>query len=268
MKVDVFNLNGEPVEKIELPKVFSENFRPDVIRRAVIALQSQRRQPYGPNVLAGLRTSAHYHGSRRKRYTMMMRDMARMSRIHGGAPNMSFRARKVPQAVKGRRAFPPRVEKIWEQKINKKEKNLALRSAIAATANKEIVKNRGHAIDKIKILPLIVKDDIESLKKTKDVEKLFLSLGLENELKRLDKRKVRAGRGKMRGRKYKGKIGPLIVVDKDKEIKKACENLIGVDVLNVKNISVEYLAPGSMPGRLTIWSKSSIEKLSVLYGSI
>jgi large subunit ribosomal protein L4e len=263
MKVDVLNLNGEPVEKIELPEVFKESFRPDVIRRAVISLQSQRRQPYGPNVLAGLRTSAHYHGSRRVRYTMMMRDMARMQRIHGGAPHMAWRARKVPQAVKGRMAFPPKVEKIWEQKINKKEKRLALRSAIAATANKDIVKDRGHRIDKIKTLPLIVMNDIESIKKTRDVEKLFLTLGFDDELKRLSKRKVRAGKGKMRGRKYKGRIGPLIIVDKDKEIKKACKNLIGVDVLNVKNISVEYLAPGSMPGRLTIWSKSSIEKLSV-----
>jgi large subunit ribosomal protein L4e len=104
---------------------------------------------------------------------------------------------------------------------------------------------------------------VEKIKKTKDVEKLFLSLGLIDELKRLSKKKVRAGKGKMRGRKYKGKIGPLIIVDKDKDVKKACKNLIGVDVLNVKNISVEYLAPGSMPGRLTIWSKSSIEKLSV-----
>jgi len=268
MKVDVLNLNGEPVEKIELPEVFKEDFRPDVIRRAVIALQSQRRQPYGTDVLAGLRTSAHYHGARRKRWTMMMRDMARMSRIHGSSPHMAWRARKVPQAVKGRKAFPPKVEKIWTQKINKKEKNLALRSAIAATANKETVKNRGHAVDKIKTLPLVIKDDIESIKKTKDIEKLFLSLGLDDELKRLSKRKVRAGKGKMRGRKYKEKIGPLIIVDKDREIKKACKNLIGVDVLNVKNISVEHLAPGSMPGRLTIWSKSSIEELSDLYGSV
>jgi large subunit ribosomal protein L4e len=263
MKVDVLNLNGEPVEKIELPKVFNEVFRPDVIRRAVIALQSQRRQPYGPDKLAGLRTSAHYHGSRRKRFTMMMRDMARMPRIHGGAPHMSWRVRKVPQAVKGRMAHPPKVEKIWTQKINKKEKKLALRSAIAATANKNIIEQRGHKIDKIKTLPLIIKDDIESIKKTKDIEKLFLSLGLDDELKRLEIKKVRAGRGKMRGRKYKEKIGPLIIVENDKGIKKACKNLIGVDVLNMKNISVEHLAPGSMPGRLTIWSKSSIEKLSV-----
>jgi len=262
MKIDILDLEGKPQGKIELPEMFSESFRPDIIKRAVLSLQSERRQPYGTNELAGLRTSAHYHGRRRYRWTMMMRDMARMPRLHGASPSMSWRARKVPQAVKGRKAHPPKVEKIWYQKINKKEKNLALRSAIAATGNKEIVKNRGHKIDKIKQLPLIIEDRIGSLKKTKDLEKLFLTLGLEDELKRLEKRKVRAGRGKMRGRKYKDKVGPLIIVSEDKGIMKACRNLIGVDVQNLNNLSVEDLAPGALPGRLTIWSKSSIEKLS------
>lgn len=262
MKVDILDLEGKPQGKIELPEIFSESFRPDVIRRAVLSLQSQRRQPYGTDELAGLRTSAHYHGRRRYRWTMMMRDMARMPRIHGGSTHMVWRARKVPQAVKGRKAHPPKVEKIWYQKINKKEKTLALRSAIASTGNKEIVKKRGHRVDKIKQLPLVVDDRVESIKKTKDVEKLFLTLGFEDELMRLEKRKVRAGRGKMRGRKYKTKVGPLIVVSEDKGIAKSCKNLLGVDVLNVKNLSVEDLAPGTVPGRLTIWSKSSIEKLS------
>jgi large subunit ribosomal protein L4e len=262
MKVDILDLEGKPQGKIELPEMFSESFRPDIIKRAVLSLQSQRRQPYGTDKLAGLRTSAHYHGRRRYRWTMMMRDMARLPRLHGASPNMSWRARKVPQAVKGRKAHPPKVEKIWYQKINKKEKNLALRSAIASTSNKEIVKKRGHRVDKIKQLPLVVDDRVESIKKTKDVEKLFMILGFEDELKRFEKRKVRAGKGKMRGRKYKEKVGPLIVVSEDKGIMKSCKNLPGVDVLNVKNLSVENLAPGAVPGRLTIWSKSSIEKLS------
>ncbi|MDI6826647.1 MAG: 50S ribosomal protein L4 [Candidatus Aenigmarchaeota archaeon] len=262
MKVDILDLEGKSQGKIELPEVFDEKFRPDIIKRAVLALQSQRRQPYGTDELAGLRTSAHYHGRRRTRWTMMMRDMARLPRIHGTSPHMTWRARKVPQAVKGRKAHPPKVEKVWYQKINKKEKNLALRSAIAATADREIVKKRGHRVDKIKELPLVVDDRIESIKKTKDLKKLLLTLGLENELKRLEKRKVRAGKGKIRGRKYKEKVGPLIVVSEDKGIAKACKNLIGVDVSGVNNLSVEDLAPGALAGRLTIWSKLSIEKLS------
>jgi len=261
MKVDVLDLEGKPTGKIELPEVFKELFRPDLITRAVLALQSLKRQPYGPDELAGFRTSAHYHGRRRERWTMMMRDMARLPRLHHTSPHMSWRARRVPQAVKGREAHPPKVEKVWYQKINKKEKELALRSAIATTANKEILKSRGHKVEKIKELPIVVKDEIESIKKTKDVKKLLLSLGLEDELKRITERKIRPTAGRMRGRKYKTKIGPLIVVYEDRGIGKTCRNIPGVHVQLVKNISVEDLAPGSNPGRLTIWSRSSIEKL-------
>ena len=99
--------------------------------------------------------------------------------------------------------------------------------------------------------------------KTKDVEKLLKSLGLDNELKRLKEKKIRKGRGKMRSRKYKKKIGPLIVIDKDEGIIKACKNLLGVEVKNVKKVSVEDLAPGTHAGRLTIWSISSLKNLSV-----
>ena len=268
MKVTVFNLQGKSTGKIDLPSVFSVDFRPDLITRAVLALQSLRRQPYGSDELAGLRTSAHYHGRRRTRWTMMMRDMARMPRLHATSPHLTWRARKVPQAVKGRRAHPPKVEKVWEQKINEKEYRLALRSAIAATAKKEIVEKRGHKIERIKELPLVVKDKIESVKRTKDLEKLLSLLGLEEELKRIKVKKIRAGKGKLRGRKYKKKVGPLIIVKKDEGIKKACENLIGIDVKEVNKLSIEDLAPGASPGRLTLYSESAIKELGDLDGSL
>jgi len=262
MKVNVYDLDGKPIEKIELPKVFSEQFRPDLIIRAVTSLQSERRQPYGTDPLAGLRTSAHYHGRRRRRYSMMMRDLARLPRLHGASTMMSWRVRKVPSAVKGRKAHPPKVEKIWYQKMNKKEMKLALNSAIAATSKKDVVKKRGHQVDDLEELPLIVKDKIQSVKKTKDLEKILKTLGLEKELERLKIKKIRPGRGKMRGRKYKKKVGPLIIVNKDNGIGMAGKNLSGVDVKNVKEITVEDLAPGSHPGRLTIWSESSLKELS------
>jgi len=262
MKVSVYDIDGKPIEKIELPKVFNEQFRPDLIIRAVTSLQSERRQPYGTDPLAGLRTSAHYHGRRRTRYTMMMRDLTRLPRLHGASPMMSWRVRKVPSAVKGRKAHPPKVEKIWYQKINKKELKLALNSAIAATSKKDVVKKRGHQVDNLEELPLIVKDKIQSVKKTKDLEKILKTLGLEKELERLKTKKIRPGRGKMRGRKYKKKVGPLIIVNKDDGIGMAGKNLTGIDVKNVKDISVEDLAPGSHPGRLTIWSESSLKELS------
>ncbi|MEM7827221.1 MAG: 50S ribosomal protein L4, partial [Candidatus Aenigmatarchaeota archaeon] len=78
MKVDVLDLEGKPIGKIELPKVFEEPIREDLVLRAVLSSQSKRRQPYGPDPMAGKRTSAHYHGVRRTRYSMMNREMARL----------------------------------------------------------------------------------------------------------------------------------------------------------------------------------------------
>lgn len=264
MKVNVFNLDGKTIEKIELPKVFSEPIREDLILRAFLATTSKKRQPYGVDILAGKRTSAHYHALRRYRWTMMGRDMARMPRIHGkgGPRHLMWRARFVPQAKGGRKAHPPKVEKVWVQKINKKERKKAIRSAIAATACKECVLGRGHKVEEKKELPLVVEDKIQEIKKTKKFVETLKKIGLEKELERIKKRKIKAGKGKRRARKYKRKIGPLIVITDDKGIGKAVKNLPGINVCRVKNLSAEVLAPGAMPGRLTLFTKSSIEKLS------
>jgi len=266
MKVDVFDLNGKAVEKIDLPKVFNEHVREDLIRRAVLATQSRHRQPYGTDPYAGLRSSAHYHGYRRHRYTMMNREMARMPRIHGKtSPQLTWRPRIVPQAVKGRAAHPPLVEKVWEQKINDKERKKAIRSAIAATAIKEIVAKRGHKFS-LNELPIVVDDELQKMKKSKDVVGFFKKIGLEKELERISEKKVRAGKGKGRGRKYKKKIGPLIVIAEDNGIVKAVKNLQGVNVCRAWNLSAENLAPGTMPGRLTIFTKSALESLKKFHG--
>ncbi|RLJ09897.1 MAG: 50S ribosomal protein L4 [Candidatus Aenigmatarchaeota archaeon] len=264
MKVPVYGLNGEVKGEISLAKAFSESIREDLITRAVVSEQSKKRQPYGADPLAGKRTSAHYHGRRDRRYTMMNREMARMARIHGSG-FLHMTARFVPQAVKGRKAHPPKAEKIFEKDINKKEWLKALRSAIAATANKEVVNARGHKINDISV-PVVVDDSIEKLKKTKDVLKLLEKLKLLNEIERAKNKKVREGKGTRRGRKYKKKKGILIVVKKDEGIVKAGENLPGIDVVEVDKLSVDLLAPGAKPGRLTIWSRGAIEELDKLVG--
>ena len=261
MEVDVFDLQGNSVGKVKLPNVFGEKVRKDLILRAVLSTQSKKRQPYGTNPMAGKRTPAHYHGKRRYRWTMMGREMARMPRLHGKlSPHLMWRARFAPQVKGGRSAHPPKLEKVWIQKMNKKERKKAIRSAIAATAKKELVSKRGHKFA-AKELPIVVEDKMQGLKKTKEVRDVLNKIGLEKELKRIKKKKIRAGKGKRRGRRYKRKVGPLIVIEKDKGIGKAVKNLSGVNVCRAKNLSVEYLAPGAMSGRLTIFTKSAIEKL-------
>ncbi|MFQ6010180.1 MAG: 50S ribosomal protein L4 [Candidatus Aenigmatarchaeota archaeon] len=260
----VYDKEGKVVGEIKLPEVFSTEYRPDLIKRAVLALQSMRRQPYGTNIRAGKRTSAHYHGMRHSRYTMMNREMARLPRVHGGPPGVDLRARRAPQTRGGRRAHPPKTEKVWKEKINKKEAVVALKSAIAATAS-DIVRKR-HNIPKGLELPIIFKDDIQGIKKTSELKKVMVAMEIKSELERAKKKKVRAGKGKMRGRKYKTKKSFLLVVGKDEGIVKALSNISSAEVCNIKNLNVEMLAPGAKGGRLTLWTESAINYLGERYG--
>ncbi len=263
MEVKVYGLDGTEKGAVKLPRVFETKVREDLIRRAVLAIQSWRRQPYGADKLAGKRTSAHYHGRRDERWSMMGRGMSRLPRIHGDVGYLVWRARFAPQAVKGRKAHPPKPEKKWEQKINKKELMLAFKSALAASTVKDLVQKRGHRYDGP--VPLVVEDEFENLKKAKDVEKVLKTLGLEKELERTKKKKIRSGKGKRRGRKYRKKKGPLIIVSGECDLLKAARNIPGVDVVTVdelkNDMNVELLAPGAHPGRLLIITKSALEKL-------
>ncbi len=259
-KVPVYDLDGKQAKEIELPEAFSTPVRFDLIKRAMLSIQSANRQPYATDAMAGKRSSAHYHGERATRYSMMNKEMARGSRIHNqGFLNLTLRI--APHAVKGRSAHPPKLEKIYKEKINKKERQLATLSAISASANFDLVSRR-HKIEKMK-LPIVFDDSFQAIKNTKDVIKALEAVGLKNDLERACQRKLRAGKGKMRGRKYKNKIGPIIVISKDEGIGNAARNIQGVNVAFARNLNSKYLAPGCMP-RLSVWSESAINSLRSL----
>jgi len=245
----IFNLKGEPIGKTLLPSVFKTRIRPDVIKRAVIAVQSHRIQAQGRDKYAGKRTTAESWG--------VGRHLSRVPRLRDRS-----RAAFAPGTVGGREAHPPVSEKKIAKKITRKERRLALCSAIAATGLKEIVESRGHVVDDVPDLPLVVTDEIESLEKTKHIKDALTSLGVWPDVYRVnDSIKVRSGKGKMRGRKTKMGVGPLIVVSKSNGVMEAARNIPGVDVAIVEDLNVELLAPGAHPGRLTLWSSSTIEKL-------
>lgn len=240
---------------MELPPVFTTPLRPDVIKRAVLAIQSARFQPQGRDPMAGKRTSAESRGTGSA--------MARIPRLKGRSGRAAF----APGTVGGRQSHPPVSGKKIIKRIPKKEKRLALLSAIAATASKEVVTARGHSIVDVPEIPLVVTNDFESLKHTREVEETLIRLGVLSDIYRVEEsRKVRAGKGKSRGRRVKQAVGPLIVVAEDKGIMKAARNITGVDVARVKNLNAEMLAPGTHPGRLTIWTDGAIERLNELYG--
>jgi large subunit ribosomal protein L4e len=251
---EIFDLQGESKGKISLPAVFSTPLRPDVIKRAVLAIQSSRIQPQGRDPMAGKRTTAESRGTGSA--------IARVPRIKGGSGRAAF----APSTVKGRQPHPPRAEKKILKSIPKKEAKLALFSAIAATAQKDTVALRGHKIAGVLQIPLIVDSAIEGLTKAKEVEEAFTSLGIIADITRVrDSRNVRAGKGKHRGRKMKQAVGPLIVVVDSKGLANAASNVPGVEVTTVTNLNTEMLAPGTHPGRLTVWTNGAIETLDKLY---
>jgi large subunit ribosomal protein L4e len=251
----IFNLEGKPTGKIELPPVFATPLRPDVIKRAVLALQSNRFQPQGRDPMAGKRTSAESRGTGFA--------MARIPRRKGGQARAAF----APGTVGGRLGHPPLSEKIIVKRIPKREKRLALSSAIAATASKETVASRGHRVGDVAGIPLIVTDDLQGLSRTKEVEEALIKLGVTSELLRVrESVNTRAGKGKGRGRRMKRAVGPLIVVTENGGIVEAAGNIPGVQVVSVNNLNVEALAPGTHPGRLTVWTSGAVKKLGELYG--
>ena len=159
-----------------------------------------------------------------------------------------------------------RTQKIYHEKINRKERRLAIRSAIAATTNPELVENRGHKVENVPQIPFVVDDELAKIKNTKETREIFKTLGIMDDIVRAKTgKKIRAGKGKMRGRKYKVPKGPLIVVGEDKGISLGARNHPGVDIVSVENLNTELLAPGTHAGRLTIYTKSAIEKLGELF---
>jgi large subunit ribosomal protein L4e len=247
-KVNVYSMDGTVKEKIDLPKIFDTPYRPDIIKKSFEVIRSNQRQPYGSDPLAGTRHAVASVGKGR--------GMSRVPRLTQGQA-----AALAPCVVGGRRAHPPKVERNWKEKMNKKENQLARNSALAATADTEVVKKRGHRFDDKITLPIIVDDDFEKIKKTKEVIEVLEKIGIYSDvLRSANGKHVRAGKGKMRGRRYRTPKSLLIVSTKE-TIEKSSDNLSGVDIAKPHQLNIEHLAPGGIAGRLTIFTKSALTQL-------
>jgi large subunit ribosomal protein L4e len=248
MQVPVHDLDGDDAGSIDLPDVFDTTVRPELIGRAVRTAQANRKQQYGADEYAGLRTSAESHGSGR--------GMAHVPRANG-------QAARVPQAVGGRKAHPPKAEKEQGRDLNDKERKLAVRSALAATTDAELVAERGHEFDDEATVPVVVDDEFEELQKTREVVDFLETAGLHADIERADEgRSIRAGRGTTRGRKHKTPASILFVTSSEAGPSKAARNLAGADVTTASEVNAEDLAPGAQPGRLTIFTENAIEEVA------
>jgi len=237
-------MDGKTAGDVPVPSVFSTPLRLDVISKAVIAEQSHSFQRQGRNPMAGKRTTAEGFG--------VGRGISRVPRIGGHGP-LSGQAAFAPGTRGGRLAFPPVSMANPRKRINKKERRLALRSALAASASSSIVKKRGHRFEEEMMFPLVVSDAIEKITKSAEARKLLFSIGLWDDIARVEK-----SRQTLRGRTTH-RVGPLIVVGELQGAHRAFRNFDGVDVVRAQDLSVEDLAPGTHPGRLTVWSESAFK---------
>jgi len=249
-ETNVYSVTGKVSKKMEVPKVFDTPYRPDVIKRAVVATASNKRQPYGPAPDAGIKHSVSTWGKGR--------GTARVQRVKAGR-----KATESPNNVSGRRAHPPVPERIWDKKVNQKEKVLARLSAIAATGDADVVRTRGHQFEDTVSFPIIVEDKIQGIAATSEVVEVLEAIGLGYDLDRAKYgRKIRAGKGKMRNRRYRTPVSILLVVaDKEQPVFLGASNLPGVEVTAVSGLNASILAPGGDAGRLTVFSESAIAKM-------
>ncbi len=261
MKIPIFDVQKKKTGEKELPVQFNEEYRPDLIRRVVHALQSSARQAYGASPEAGLRHSTKLSKRRRKYRGCYGFGISRVNRkiLSRRGTRFFWVGAFSPQTTGGRRSHPPKAGKIFEQKINKKENRKAIRSAITVNFDKAVVAGRGHHVPAE--YPFILDKSFENLERTKDARKILAELGFQEELERSLVKKIRAGLGKIRNRKYRRKKGLLIIVSENCPLSKAARNVAGIDVVAVKSLNAELLAPGAMPGRATLWTAKAIEKV-------
>ena len=253
----MYSIGGKALREVELPAQFSADVRQDLISRAAISDQTKRYQRKGNDPRAGMETSARYRGrkedfgsGKNKGTAIRPREVLPKGRLG--------KVKRIPSAVKGRRAHPPHVNQVIVEKLNKKEYRVALISAIAATAHKDSVSARGHKVTGG--LPIILENSFESVAKTADAYKTLSAL-IGEDLARAEYGKPRSG---VRARKG-GKVYPksaIIAVSKDVPLLLAARNIPGVDVVKVSDLTVEGLAPGAKGGRLAIYTEAALAEIA------
>jgi len=259
--VNVYShVDGNVVSQTKLPVVMLAPIRPDIVHFVHTNMAKNKRQPYAVSSRAGHQTSAISWGTGRA--------VARIPRVAGGGTSRSGQGAFGNMCRKGRMFAPTKVWRKWHRKINVNQKRYAVASALAASAVTALVMARGHKISKLEEVPLVFDDKINSIKKTKEAIKALESVGAFPDVEKVKRtKKLRAGKGKMRNRRYVLRKGPLVIYDESDGIEKAFRNLPGVDLARVDSLSVLNLAPGGHLGRFCIWTQSAFNKLDKLFGT-
>merc|ERR1712137_515542 len=255
----VFNERGDAAGTMKAATVFEAPIRPDIVNSVHFDLLKNTRQPYAVSEKAGHQTSAESWGTGRA--------VARIPCVRGGGTHRSGQAAYGNMCRGGRMFAPTKIWRKWHRKINVNQKRYALCSAIAASGIPSLVMSKGHLINEVPEMPLVVSDKVQEYSKTKEAVALMRRLRAWSDVQKVYKtRRFRAGKGKMRNRR-RTKRGPLVVYGKDQGLTKAFRNIPGVSLVSVNKLNLLKLAPGGHLGRFVIWTKSAFERLNALYGT-
>ncbi len=257
--VSVFSLKGDKAGETTLPTVMTAPLRPDIVQFVHTNMNKNHRQAFAVNIYAGKKVVASSWGTGRA--------VARIPRVGGGGTSRSGQGAFGNMCRGGRMFAPTKTWRRWNRKINITQKRYAVASALAATAVPALVMARGHLIDEVPEVPLVMENAIESSKKTSAAKDILNAVGaLDDVEKAADSKKIRAGKGKMRNRRYTLRRGPLVIYKNNDGVEKAFRNLPGVELCCVDRLNLLQLAPGGHMGRFCVWSQAALEELDKIYG--
>jgi len=240
-----------------MPEVFTVPIRNDLVHFVHSSLAKNRRQGHAVFWKAGAEHSAESWGTGRA--------VARIPRISGSGTSRAGQATFGNMCRKARMFAPLKIWRKWHQRCNATQRRHAVASALAATACTPLVMARGHKVQGVPELPLVIETKDTN---TKSLLSTLTKLGAGADLAKVRKSKqVRQGTGKYRNSRYVMRKGPLIIYGNDSSnIKQAARNLPGVDTCHVERLNVLQLAPGGHLGRFVIYTKDAFKSLSSVFG--
>lgn len=251
---------GSQSGNVTLPAVFTAPIRHDLVHYVHSLMAKNARQPYAVTRRAGMMTPAVSWGTGRA--------VARIPRVPGGGTSRSGQGAFGNMCRGGRMFAPTKVWRKWHKKISVNQRRYAVTSALAASAVPALVMARGHKIDKVPEFPLVLADSLNSIKSTKNAKVALKNVGAYDDVeKSANSKKIRAGSGKQRNRRYVQRRGPLVIYDASEGLDKAFRNLPGVELTLVDNMNLLDLAPGGHIGRFCVWTKGAFEKLDSIFGT-
>ncbi|KAK0651852.1 ribosomal protein L4 domain-containing protein [Cercophora newfieldiana] len=263
--VTIIGADGKATGATEvLPKVFSAPIRPDIVKHVHTGMAKNKRQPYSVSEKAGHQTSAESWGTGRA--------VARIPRVSGGGTHRAGQAAFGNMCRSGRMFAPTKIWRKWHVKVNQGQKRFATASALAASAVAPLLMARGHQVATVPEVPLVIDSAAFG-----PAEKTSIALGLLKAVgagadveKAKASKKLRAGKGKLRGRRHRQRRGPLVVYSAEtdgKDLVKGFRNIPGVETCPVDALNLLQLAPGGHLGRFIVWTSSAIKELDSVYDS-